>query len=171
MENRMILTGQLTALRLGRPTTSDKYDVSGFFVDASETAGITAGSFLAYGATHKNYTKIKSTTTAAQVAGVFVDSLGKQVRVYPGASGLDQAMPGEVGDVLIRGDIAVEGVANANPAEGAPVFLGLGADVLGKVTTAVGAGATLAIALPNFVFLGVNVDSQGKRLCAVRKLY
>lgn len=168
---KMIITGQLTPLRLGRPTTSDKYDVSNFFVDASETAGITAGSFLAYGTNHKHYTKIKSDTTAAKVAGVFLDSLGKQVRVYPAITGLDTAMPGEVGDLLIRGDVAVEGVADIAPKEGDAVYLGVGADVLGKVATAAGATTTLAVSLPNYIFLGINATVDGKRLCAVRKLY
>lgn len=171
---QMIITGQLQPLRLGRPTTSDKYDVAGFLVDATEVNGIKAGSFLAYGTNHKNYTGIKSTTTAEKVAGVFVDSLGKQTRKYPmGAGEVDLALPGEAGDVLIRGDIAVELAPSIStmPKEGDKVYLGVGADVLGYVTTSAGATTTLAIELPNFRFLGINATVAGKKLVAVRKLY
>lgn len=170
---QMIITGQLQPLRLGRPTTSDKYDVANFIVDATETAGIKAGAFLKYGSAQKHYTGIKAGTTAAQVAGIFVDSLGKQTRKYPMGSGdVDIALPGEAGDVLIRGDIAVELVTGvAAPVEGQAVHLVIkaGAD-LGKVTTAA-VVANEVIALPNFIFLGINGTVAGKSLAAVRKLY
>lgn len=167
----MFISQKLKPLALGRPTTSDKYDVSGFTVAESVVAGIKPGEFLVYGTITKHYVKVGATTTAAQIAGIALAPLVKSPGVWP-SNGEMVFMPGEQGDCLLRGDAAVEIAAaeTAEPAEGGKVYLGTAADASqGKVFTATAAGR---IELPNYIFLGINgTDSLGRKLAAVRKLY
>ena len=167
----MFISNKLKPLALGRPTTSDKYDVSGFTVAESVVDGIKPGEFVAYGTITKHYVKIGAATTAAQIAGIVLMPLVKSPNVWP-SNGEVLFRAGEQGDCLLRGDAAIEVAAaeTGEPAEGGKVYLGTAADASqGHVFVGAAAGR---IELPGYIFLGINgTDNSGRKLAAVRRLY
>lgn len=166
----MFITNKLKPLALGRPTTSDKYDVSGYTVAESVVDGIKPGAFLTYGTITKHYKGVGAGTTSDDIAGVALQPLVKSPGVWPAKEDV-VFKPGEQGDCLIRGDVAVEIAATeaSEPAEGGKVYLAVTGDHAGKVFTTAETGR---IELKGFIFLGINgTDESGRKLAAVRKLY
>lgn len=168
--SKMFISGGMTELSLGRPTTSDKYDASGFLLADSELNGVQPGAFLAFGPSRHRYTGIKANTTAGDIAGIYIKPVIKSATTWPASNKGPELRAGEAGDCLIRGDIAVRlgDSESTSPKEGGTVFLGTTGAEAGHVFTSTSADR---IELPNYKFLGISAVSDGVKLTAVRRLY
>lgn len=95
-----------------------------------------------------------SGSTAAEFIGIVMRELN---RAYQDGETFG-AQVGRTHSVVTFGKVA--GVAGETVAKDEPVFLGVGADVAGKLMNAAGSGATLAIAITGAKFLEAGGDGD-----------
>ncbi len=131
-------------LMAGVPDGQTKNVVSKLLVGATTASGY---GVVASGTTGGSVDAPKATSVATDFVGVVVAH-----QDYAQTTDTTDLIPaGHTISVLTAGAIAVP-VASDVAARG-KVFLGVGADVAGKFTGAVGAAATLAVEIPNALFL------------------
>ena len=165
-----ILGHSMTQLGKGQ-LTSTLNKISNFTPSGERIA---FGELLKYGTEHKHLEVFDGSETDMTVlAGIGIKPEAASSFVYPSTQGKTHLEPGQWGDLLVTGDIAIELSADGDVAEavqGAKVFLGSD----GKVTTKADDGASTPVANLEFKqlqFLGTNEVVNGVQLVNVRKLY
>lgn len=145
----LIIKDKIPMFKIGYPTVSDKYNVSGAVLTGNTAAKF--GDLVKFSAT-KGYFEKGALTTITDAAGFVVATNVKLAENWPGTT--VQVNPGEAFNLLVNGFIAVELDTAATVAQitaNAGVYVIL---ATGKLTTADKAAAGI-VALPNTVFTGM----------------
>lgn len=146
----LIIKDKIQELKIGYPTVSDKYNVSGAVL--AGTAPVQFGQLVKFSGTKGYFEAITSAVTLDQIAGFVLATNVKLANEWPGETVLTQ--PGEAFNLLVNGFMAVELDAGATPAQitaKAPVYVILAS---GKLTTKDKAAASTIVELPNVIFTG-----------------
>lgn len=149
----LIIKDKIPMFKVGYPTVSDKYNVSGAVLTGSTPAKF--GDLVKFSTT-KGYFEKGALTTVADAAGFVVATNVKLAQDWPGTT--VQVNPGEAFNLLVNGFIAVEldsGVTVANIKANAQAYVIL---ATGKLTTSDNAASDTVVALPNVVFTGLYED-------------
>lgn len=146
----LIIKDKIPMLKVGYPTVSDKYNVSGAVL--AGTAPVKFGQLVKFSNTKGYFEAITSAVTLDQIAGFVLATNVKLVETYAGDEVLTQ--PGEAFNLLVNGFMAVELDAGATVAQitaKAPVAVILAS---GKLTTKDKVAANTIVELPNVIFTG-----------------
>lgn len=161
------LVKTLSPLRLGRPVTSDKYHVSRFVAEEN----VPAGTIVVWGSAQGKGKPWAANSTVGSIAGVAMQDHAKVAATYPAAR-LSTYAVGEVGDLLIEGDVALEvtpGVNVATLTQGAQVYIGIenvpNVASVGKLSPT---NANNSVLWPGATFMGITATHDGRLLAAVR---
>ena len=147
--NGLIIKDRIPMFKIGYPTVSDKYNVSGAVLTGNTPAKF--GDLVKFSAT-KGYFEKGSLEAINEAAGFVVATNVKLAENWPGTT--VQVNPGEAFNLLVDGFIAVELDAAATVEQ---IAANAGVCVIlatGKLTTADKAAAGI-VALPNTVFTGM----------------
>lgn len=104
----LIIKGDITKLKAGYPTVSDKYDVTGGILEGD--SNLAYGQLVKFGTATGYYKAVNGTQTisaATDIAGIRLAVNVKLINTYPG-NGQALTYPGEAFDLFFRGAIAVE---------------------------------------------------------------
>lgn len=149
----LIYSTKLPMFRLGYPTVSDKYNVSGGVLATTEKAGVPYGTILMNTSAAGEYAPFDGKDVAT-IAGPMV---AVNVKLADPFTDLVKVMPGEACSLMLDGYIALklaDGTDTTKITEGTPVTF-VGSDATGKV----GLGGTV---IPGWYFTGLTENGMAE---------
>lgn len=156
----LILKDKIPMFKVGYPTVSDKYNITGGML--AGTAPAKFGDLVKFSATNGYYEAITGAVTLADIAGFTLATNVKVAEDWPATK--VQINPGEAFNLVLPGSyLAIEldaGAREANVKANKPVAVILAS---GKCTTEV--AASTAPALPGVVFTGL-FEKHGDKIVA-----
>ena len=159
----MIYNTSMPKFKIGFPTISDKYNVTGAtLVGASQ---VNFGDTVKRSSTDGYFESAAAGCTLDNFGGFVLGTNVKLALSYPGTDASVKVNPGEAFNLLIDGGIAIaldSGATSSYVTAGAKVYLIL---ATGKITTSDKASAGTIVELPGYYFTGEK-ETQGTTLVA-----
>lgn len=148
----MIYKNELPKFKVGFPTISDKYNVTGAVLTGA--SAVNFGDVVKRSSTDGYFESAAAGCTLDNFGGFVLGTNVKLALAYPGTDASVKVMPGEAFNLLIDGGIAVQLDSDATMSyvtSGAKVYLIL---ATGKITTSDKASASTIVELPGYYYTG-----------------
>ena len=159
----MILNKSMPKFKVGFPTISDKYNVTGATLVGS--TAVNFGEVVKRSSTDGYFESAAAGCTLDNFGGFVLGTNVKLALAYPGTDASVKVMPGEAFNLLIDGGIAIaldSGATSSYVTNGADVYIIL---ATGKITTSDKASAGTIVKLDGYHFTGEK-ETQGSALVA-----